>query len=216
MSLLDHFMNLPTPVLDHWGYWIVLFSALMEAVPVFGIFIPGQTIIIAAGFMTKLGMLEFGDVVMVSALGVIIGDSAGYLLGRWFGHPLILKWGKYFLLKESHYKKVESLMHAHTAKTLIFGRFNSLTRALAPFVAGSTHVPFQKFFIINIIGGICWAIVFVSIGHIFGIGFYQSQRHFGRYAAIAIVAVVVIFLIVRRLRRRCASSSCECDEPPLQ
>ena len=78
-------------------------------------------------------------------------------------------------------------MHHHTGKTIILGRFNSLTRAFAPFVAGSSDVPMGRFLTYNIIGAISWAISFVMIGYIFGQSYEIASKYIGKFILAAIV-----------------------------
>jgi len=202
MSLIDKITNLPLPVLNHWGYWIILLTAMLEASPIFGLLIPGQLIVILGGFFAKAGILEIGDVVFVSALGAILGDLIGYLLGRKYGYSFIARYGKYFFFKKEHFEKTKSLMDNHTGKTLIIGRFNSLTRAFAPFVAGSTNVPFSKFLIYNIIGGISWAVLFAMIGYIFGKSYEVASKYIGWFIFIAIVVSIIFIYLYRFINQR--------------
>ena len=138
-SLPDIFQDIPLPLLNHWWYWIILFMAIAEALPLLGIFIPGQMIIIGWGFLAKIGILEIGDVLWVATLGAILGDLIGYLIGKRYGYTFLSKYGKYFFFKEIYLKKTQKLMQGHTGKTLIIGRFNSLTRAFSPFIAGASR-----------------------------------------------------------------------------
>jgi undecaprenyl-diphosphatase len=84
----------------------------------------------------------------------------------------------------------------------MIGRFHSLTRAFAPFVAGSTNVPFLKFMTYNIIGGISWAISFITIGYIFGESYEIASKYIGRFIFIAIVLSIAIVYLYRLINKR--------------
>ncbi|GBE19640.1 MAG TPA: phosphatase PAP2 family protein [Candidatus Pacearchaeota archaeon] len=202
MPLIDKILNLPLPVLNHWGYWIVLFGAMLEAIPLVGLFAPGMLIVIIGGFFAKIGILEVGDVIFFASIGAIIGDLIGYSIGKKYGYSFLSKYGKYFFFKKEHFEKTKKLMNHHTGKALIIGRFNSLTRAFAPFVAGTSNIPFIKFIIYNIIGGISWAISFVMIGYIFGKGYEIAAQYIGKFIFIAIVLSAIIIYLYRFINKR--------------
>jgi len=149
-----------------------------------------------------MGVLEFGDVLFVSALGAILGDLIGYLLGRKHGYSFITAYGRYFFFKKQHFEKTKKLMNHHTGKTLIIGRFNSLTRAFAPFVAGSTNVSFPKFLVYNIVGGISWAAFFVLIGYIFGKSYEAASRYVGKFVFMAVVLSIIIIYLYGFINKR--------------
>ena len=88
MSLIDKIVSLPLPLLNHWGYWMILGFSIIEATPLFGLLIPGQLIVILGGFFAKIGVLDVGDVILVSAVGAILGDFLGYILGKKYGYSL--------------------------------------------------------------------------------------------------------------------------------
>ncbi|MBI5072562.1 DedA family protein [Candidatus Woesearchaeota archaeon] len=202
MSILDKILSLPFPVLNHWGYWIILLAATLESSPLFGILVPGQPIVIMGGFFVKLGILDMGDTIFIAALGAILGDVIGYGLGRKYGYSFITRYGKYFFFKQEHFEKTKKLMNHHTGKTLIIGRFNSLTRAFAPFVAGSSDISFIKFLTYNIIGGVSWAISLVMIGYVFGRSYEIASQYIGKFIFIAIVLSAVIMYVYRFVNKR--------------
>ena len=202
MLPVDEILNLPVPVLIYWSYWIILLAAMLDASPLFGLLVPGQIFVITGGFLAKTGVLKIDDVIFVSALGAIIGDFIGYLLGKEYGYSFVARFGKYFFFKKEHFEKVKRLMNHHTGKTLIVGRFNSLARSFAPFIAGSTNVSFLKFSIYNIIGGISWAISFVMIGYVSGKSYEIASQYVGKFIFIAIVLGILIIYLYGFIKKR--------------
>lgn len=174
--------------LGHWGYWIIFLSALLETIPLVGVFLPGYTIVIAGGFFANLGLLNLFLVMAAASVGAIAGDLAGYEIGRRYGDNFVRKYGKYFFVKEEHLEKTKKLVQTHTGKTLIIGRFNLITRAFAPFAAGLSDIPLAKFLFFNIIGGISWAVSTVLIGYIFGASYAIASKYIGRIFFGGIVA----------------------------
>ena len=202
MSFIDKILSLPFSVLNYWGYWIILIAAMLETSPPLGILVPCQLIVIIGGFLVKQGILDIGDTIFVAALGAIVGDLIGYFLGKKYGYSFITKYGKYFFLKKENFEKTKKLMNLHTGKTLIISRFNSLTRAFAPFVAGSTNVSFLKFFAYNILGGLSWAISFVILGYTFGESYEIAGKYVGKFIFIVIVLSMLIIYLYKFVNKR--------------
>ncbi len=202
MSFIETLLLLPSPLLHHWGYWVILIAAMLESTPVFGLLIPGQVIVILGGFFAKTGILDLGDVLWVSALGAIVGDGIGYFLGRKYGHSFITRYGRYFFFRDKQYHATQKLMRQHSGKTLVLGRFASLTRAFAPFVAGSTRVPFLTFLVYNIIGGVSWAVSFVLLGYVFGASYEVTSKYIGRFVVIAIILSILFMYAYRFINKR--------------
>ncbi len=202
MPFIDIISNFSFLGFDHWGYVVVLFAAALEAVPLFGLFVPGMMIVVAGGFMAKLGILDIGDMIVIASIGAIVGDLAGYLLGKKYGVSFLDKYGKYFFFRKEQFEKVKKLIDNHTGKSLIIGRFNFLTRSFAPFIAGSTHTSFGKFLLFNVIGGIAWAIIFVMVGFIFGQSYEVASRYIGEFITVAIIASISIIYLYRFVNKR--------------
>ncbi|HLC61863.1 MAG TPA: DedA family protein [Candidatus Nanoarchaeia archaeon] len=203
MKITDKILSMPIPVLQLWGYPIVFLSALLEATPFFGIFIPGQTIVIIGGFFAKLDLLNLYYIMILASLGAIIGDLVGYILGRKYGYSFIRDYGKYFFFKKEYFKRTKELMNEYTGKTMIIGRFNSITRAFAPFVAGSSKVPFKKFLFYNIAGGISWGVFFSLVGYIFGKAYKVASRYINGFLLVFfIAAVLAAYFYVGHKRRK--------------
>ena len=161
MDLIDRLINLPVAFLNHWGYWIVFLAAMLEAIPFVGAIVPGHTIIVAGGLLAQQGILALSDVLILAALGAIVGDLGGYLIGRKYGYQSLARFGRYFgrhfYFKPEQLEKAKRLVQENPGKTLVIGRFSPVTRALAPFAAGSSDVKFSTFIFFNIIGSSIWA-----------------------------------------------------------
>ena len=202
MLIIDKILTLPFPILNHWGYWIILLIAILEAMPLIGFFAPGMSITIIGGFFAKIGYLGLGYVIFFAATGAILGDLIGYTIGKKYGYSFLLKYGRYFFFKKKYFEKTKKLINKHTGKTIIIGRFNSLTRALAPFIAGTSDIPLGKFLTYNIIGGISWAISFVMVGYVFGRSYEIASKHLRKFFFIAIIVSIIIIYLVRIATRK--------------
>lgn len=202
MLFADTFLNSSFLAFHHWGYIVVFFATAFEATPLFGLFVPGLVITIIAGFAAKLGILDIGDVIVVASAGAILGDFIGYLLGKKYGISFLDRYGKYFFFRKAQFEKTKHFMNENTGKAIVIGRFNSLTRSFAPFVAGATNTPFRKFIMFNIIGGISWATSFVIIGYVFGQEYETASRYIGGVTTIAIVTGIAIAYLYRFIDKR--------------
>ncbi len=194
MGIVDRILSLPLAVLNHWGYWIIFFFAFIETSPFFGLFIPGQSVLIVGGFLAKIGILNLSELIFIAALGTIVGDLTGYLLGRRYGFSLFSKFGKYVLLKKEHFDNTKKLLNKHAGKALILGRFNSVTRAVAPFAAGSMDIPFSKFIPFDILSCIIYSMAFIFIGYILGTSYEIASRYMGRiFFAAFILSIISVY-----------------------
>jgi undecaprenyl-diphosphatase len=159
-------------------------------------------IVIFGGNLTRTKTLDIGDAIFFSSIGAIIGDIIGYVLGKKYGKALIVKYGKYFFFKPEYLDKTSELIRNHPGKTLIIGRFNSISRAFAPFAAGVAKLPLKKFLLYNIIGGICWGSISIMVGYFFGASFEVGARLFGKFLIIGISIIVALILIYNFINKR--------------
>lgn len=201
MKLFDKILGISPPILNHWGYWVIFFATMLEALPI-GFLIPGHVIVIIGGFLAKIGILGFYEVILIASFGAVLGDIINYFIGNKYGYGFIKRYGKYFFLKKENYEKTKKLMNKHTGKTVIIGRFNPITRSFAPFIAGSTNVPFFRFIIYNMIGGVAWVISAVLIGYIFGKSYETGAKYFGEFMIIAIALSIVIIYLYNFVNKR--------------
>jgi membrane-associated protein len=188
--IIDRILLLKINFVETFGYLLTFLATFLEASPLIGLFIPGSIIIFFAGFFAKLGLLNYWEVMIIAILGAILGDLAGYLFGRYSGKRFLHRYGRYFLIRREFIDKSEEIAHGHTGKSLVIGRLNPLTRSAAPFIVGCHNVKFWKFMVFNIIGGILWGFIFVSLGYLFGHG-YGVAESIEKY--ILVFSLIIIF-----------------------
>jgi membrane protein DedA with SNARE-associated domain len=189
--------------LDQWGYPVVLVFVLIEST---GIPFPGETMLLLGAFFAASGHLSIYGVIASAAAGAIMGDNFGYWVGRKGGRPLVRRYGNYVFVKEKQLSQAERYFERHGDKTVFFGRFLSILRTWAAFLAGVNRMRWPTFLFYNAAGGIVWAIIYGIIGYFIGraVGVDTIERYSSEvgYAAIAIVVIVVVVLILRRVLRR--------------
>lgn len=191
MSIIEKLLAIIS-LLGHWVYLVIFLAAFLESSAFMGLLVPGESVVVVAGFLASQGTLELGDCLWVIALGAVLGDSVGYGLGKIIGRGYFEKHHKLLLLKEKHIQKVDGYFRRHGGKTIFFGRFIGLLRAMAPFVAGMSRMPYRSFALYNIAGGVIWSLTFTLLGYFFG----QSWQLIEKWSGRAGVFVLFIFLVV--------------------
>ncbi len=178
--------------LGNWGYLIVFLMPFLESAAFTGLLVPGETVVVLAGFLSSQGYLDLGDCLWVICLAVILGDTAGYTLGKTIGRGYFEKHKRLLFLKEKHLKKTEAFFARHGGKAIFLARFTHLLRAMAPFVAGMSRMPYKKFLLFNVAGGILWTAIFTLLGYFFG----QSWQLIEKWAGRAGVFILFVFLVI--------------------
>ena len=167
-----------------YGYFAVFLIIAAESA---GIPLPGETTLVTAAILAGQGALDIKWVIACAALGAILGDNAGYWVGREYGFPFVLKYGRYLHLDEPRLKLGQYLFRRHGGKIVFFGRFVALLRAFAALLAGINHLSWPRFFAFNALGGVVWASLFGFGGFILGKAFEHYARPVGVAALIAAV-----------------------------
>jgi membrane protein DedA with SNARE-associated domain len=159
----------------------------------FGIPLPGETALIAFGVLASQGHYSIVWVIVLAAAGAIIGDNLGYwLIGRLGGRRLFERWGFLRRYADRFLPAAERLMQRHGGKTVFFGRFITVLRYTAAWVAGIGRMEWWKFLFWNAAGGICWAIAVGLVAYYAGHAAADAIQRYGIYAAGGIAAAVVI------------------------
>ena len=201
--MLDTIINFVGP-LGNWGYLVFFLLVVLECQAILGLFMPGETLVLAGGFFAGQGLFDPGVLITVISSAAILGDSIGYQLGRYLGRGWLLKHGKRFGLRQEKLDRVDVFFVRHGGKAVFASHFMHLLRALMPFAAGSRRMPYQKFLLFNAMGCIIWANVFVLLGYFAGESWHVAGKWFGGAGKIGggvlLLAIALIWLW-RRLRR---------------
>jgi membrane protein DedA with SNARE-associated domain len=176
---------------------------LLVAAESAGLPLPGETALVAAGVLAARGHLDIAAVIAVAAAGAIIGDNAGYWIGRTGGRRLLTRWS----WLERHASRVlpwsERFFEKHGPKTLFIGRFVAVLRVTAAWLAGISKMPWWKFLLWNAAGGICWAITIGLVAFYAGNAAATAISRYGLYGALAVIVLAVgIWFGFRFWRRR--------------
>jgi membrane protein DedA with SNARE-associated domain len=165
-----------------------------------GIPLPGETILIAAGtYAGSTHRLSVWGIWAVAIAGAVLGDNLGFLIGRTGGYRLLRRYGRYLRIGDGQLKVARYLFDRHGGKVVFFGRFVSLLRTFAAFLAGTARMTWRRFVPYNMAGGILWSAVYTFAAY--GAGTTLS-RVSGTldwvFAGLAVAIAVVVVLVVRR------------------
>jgi len=204
-------------LLATYGYLAVFVFVGIESI---GVPVPGETMLVTAAiYAGTTGRLSIFWVIVASAAGAIVGDNIGYLIGRTGGYRLLRRYGRYIRLEEDRLRLGQYLFHKHGPKVVFFGRFISVLRIFAAFLAGVNRMHWRLFLIFNAAGGIIWSTLY-------GVGAYRLGQQLLRLSGridlvLAIIGVGVIIAAIVFLRRNEARLQREADaavprpvEPP--
>lgn len=171
-DLLDYFIHLDKhlgEIISAYGIWtyaILFFIIFCETGLVFTPFLPGDSLLFAAGMLAAAtGALDPWMLILLLSIAAIIGDTVNYSVGRIFGMRVLQKFP---FIKKEHVEYTERFYAKHGGKTIIFARFAPIVRTFAPFVAGIGAMNYARFIVFNIVGGITWVLSFILIGYFFG------------------------------------------------
>lgn len=212
-SFLDFFLHLDVhlfAMIQDYGLWIygILFLIIfVETGLVIMPFLPGDSLLFAAGTFCAGVVNDAGEVAELNlwivlgllVVAAILGDGLNYYLGRSVGLK-VLKWkirGRQ-LVKQKYIDQTHAFYEKHGPKTIIIARFVPIVRTFAPFVAGIGEMSYKKFLQFNIVGGLAWVVGLTLVGYFFGnLPFVQENFETVIFGIIGLSILPMIFEILR-------------------
>ncbi len=208
--MLEHFNDLILR-LHYWGYAIVFIVVLLECQAFLGFFMPGESMVMVAGFLAGQDVLDVRLLIVVISAAAIIGDSIGYEFGRRLGRDWLRRHGQKFWLRPEQLDRMDTYFGRWGGMSVLFAHFLHVGRALMPFLAGAARMPYVRFLGFNAIGCIFWAAIFSLLGYLFGQSWHLIEHWIGRAGIIGgILSTMVVVAIV--LWRGIASRELEIRE----
>jgi membrane-associated protein len=195
---LDKYLGQIIQSYGTWTYLIMFFVIFMETGFVVTPFLPGDSLIFAAGAFAGLGYLNAGVLFVVLAVAAIAGDTANYWIGHLIG-PRAFS-GNIRFLKKEYLDRTHAFYEKHGGKTIIIARFIPIIRTFAPFVAGVGAMTYPKFIAYNVIGGLAWVALFTFGGYFFG-NLPIVQENF-TFVILAIIFISVLPAIIELIKGR--------------
>lgn len=203
-ELLTHFhlyLNDWSTQLGPWIYLILFLIIFAETGLVVTPILPGDSLLFAIGALAALpdNTMNYWLLLFVLIVAALLGDTANYFIGEKFA-------GKFFanknarFLNPKHLEKTQEFYKKYGGKTIILARFVPIVRTYAPFVAGMSRMDYKKFMSFNVIGGILWVFIFLTLGFFFG-NFPIVQKNF-TYLIFGIILVSVAPVVFELVRGR--------------
>jgi membrane-associated protein len=183
-------------------YAILFVVIFIETGIVFTPFLPGDSLLFAAGAFAALGALNIFALLGLLTIAAILGDTSNYWIGHFFGEKLIAN--PKVPIKKEHIDKTKAFFDKHGGKTIILARFVPIVRTFAPFVAGVGKMHYGKFISYNIIGGVAWVLIATLAGYFFGnIPFVKDNFSIVILGIIVISILPMVFEVVKsKLNRK--------------
>ena len=203
-QFVDLFVHLDThlsAVISQYGTWTYLILFLIvfcETGLVVTPFLPGDSLLFAAGTFAALGDLDVWLMIVLLIIAAVVGDTVNYWVGAAIG-PRAFQ-GRIRFLKREHLERTHAFYEKHGGKTIILARFIPIIRTFAPFVAGVGAMSYGKFFSYNVLGAVLWVVVLVLAGFFFG-NIPVVRENFS-LVILAIIAISVMPMVVEAVRAR--------------
>lgn len=191
-------------IVENYGtltYAVLFFIVFMETGFVVTPFLPGDSLLFAAGTIASKEALNINLSLLILATAAVIGDTINYWVGFVVG-PKVFRQERGLVFNKKHLVKTHTFYEKHGGKTIILARFIPIIRTFAPFVAGIGKMNYAKFLVYNVIGGISWVFIFTLAGFWFGNVPIVRENFSLVIIAIILISVTPIFIEVMNGRSR--------------
>lgn len=208
-TLIDFVLNIDDHLVEivnnyqTWTYLILFLIIFAETGLVVTPFLPGDSLLFAAGAIIAKPETDLNIFVMCGLLiiAAILGDLVNYHIGKYIGPKAFS--GKYRFLKQEYLDKTQSFYDKYGGKTIIYARFVPIIRTFAPFVAGIGTMKYSRFASYNVIGAFVWIISFSFLGYFFG-GMPIIKDNFSLviFAIIGLSMLPPVIEVIRERRKK--------------
>lgn len=171
------------------GLFLIVFAETGLAL---GFFLPGDSLLVVAGLFAATGKLNVALLIGLLFVAAVVGDAVGYYTGARFG-PRLFKKKKSLLFRPSHLQKAHAFYEKYGGKTIVIARFVPIVRTFAPIVAGAAEMPYRRFVVFNVAGGLLWVTTMLLSGYFLG-SFLKAKLGIDLDEHIEWVVIVVVLL----------------------
>jgi membrane-associated protein len=186
----------------HYGYWVVFFGVMAENI---GIPIPGETVLLFAGFLAYQGKMHILPAILIAIAGATTGAIGGFLLGRYGGPSVVNSFLGHFPRFAKRYDNAQKIFLKHGHWAVFAARFITGLRVFAGILAGVLRMPFSIFLLFSFAGAVCWALVIGYAGFLFGSSWGALVHFVSRMDRIALATIggcAGLLLLFHLFRRR--------------
>ena len=201
---LDHYLS---EIIQNYGtltYALLFLIVFCETGLVVLPFLPGDSLLFAAGTFAALGDLNWGILYGSLLIAAVLGDSVNYEVGRYLG-PKIANQEKLKFINKAHIEKTQQFYDKYGAKTIIIARFVPIVRTFAPFVAGIGSMSYRRFLQFNVVGAVAWVAICLAGGYLFG-NIPAVKNNFS-IVVLGIVFVSILPAVIEVIRHKYVKAS---------
>jgi membrane-associated protein len=191
-----------------WIYGILFVIVFAETGLVVTPFLPGDSLLFAAGAIAASGALDARIAIVLLAIAAIAGDAVNYSIGRSAGHRIIQRartdprWARW--VNPAYIERAHAFFERHGGKAIVLARFVPIVRTFVPFVAGVAEMSYRTFALYNVTGGVGWVVICIGAGYLFG-NVPVVRENFS-LVALGIVIVSLLPMVFEYVRYRRESS----------
>jgi len=183
-------------------YGILFFIIFAETGLVITPFLPGDSLLFAAGAIAALGAFRIEYILVLLSTAAILGDTVNYWIGHFFGQAIVNN-PKVPFINQEHIDKTEKFYKKYGGKTIILARFVPIIRTFAPFVAGVARMNYKQFISFNAIGGLLWISLFTLAGFFFGnFPFVKENFHYVVFVIIGLSLVPIVYEYIQHKKNK--------------
>ncbi len=191
----------PIEIVKVGGYVGIAALVFAESGLLIGLFLPGDSLLFAAGLLAGGGMLAYGPLAVIVVVAAILGDTVGYWFGKNVGGALFKRPDSRFF-KQEYVQRAERFYTKYGARAIVLARFVPIVRTLAPIVAGVGKMKYSRFLSYNALGGLLWGAGLVSLGYFLGVALPGSERYILPLSlGIVVISFLPILMNLSRGRR---------------
>jgi len=201
---LDRYLSAIIQQYGAWTYGILFFVIFFETGFVVMPFLPGDSLLFAAGTFAAIKALNIAWLLVLLSAAAVIGDTVNYWVGHFLGPKIFHKEGSRVFKKE-YLDRTHAFFEKYGGKTIIIARFVPIVRSFAPLVAGIGRMSYGKFIAYNVVGGVGWVVLLTGAGYLFG-NIPVVRKNFS-LAILAIIVISTIPAVTEALRARKQNSA---------
>lgn len=200
---MESVIELVQPYFVKWGYLIVFAMGVLENSAFVGAVIPGDVVLLMAGFYVERSPLDLAPVIILAFVGALIGDTIGYCVGRFGGRRIVERFGGGRLLPHERLGRMDRYFKEYGMWAVTLGRLAPVVRTVNTFAAGMARMPFGQFILAVAIASSVWAVAMPILGFFFS-GSLEAVRAALGWVGVAIFILFVgaLYFTYRRMSRR--------------
>jgi membrane protein DedA with SNARE-associated domain len=196
------------PSFERYGYLIVLLMGVLENSAFVGAVIPGDVVLLLAGFYVQRSGLDLGPVIALAFTGAVIGDTIGYSIGRFGGRRIVERFGKSRLLPQERLERVDQYFKEYGMWAVALGRLAPVVRTVNTFAAGMARMPFAQYVGAVAIAAAVWSIAVPTLGFFFSESLEAVRSALGWVGvAVLVLFIGALYVTYRRFSRRFAAEA---------